>query len=116
MHRLSPRALTRSTIRHSPWLRAPPYHGNLAGAGVSWGHEGGAAKKQAKDYWRKNMATFRDAKFPDLKHVALKLDLFPERSRYHSSGKFDLTGAVTARSMRFFSPPRALGKAVLDHG
>ena len=57
---------------------------------VSWGHEGGAAKKQAKDYWRKNLATYRDAKVPDLKHVDLHLDLFPERSRYHVTGTFDL--------------------------
>ena len=53
---------------------------------VGWGHEGGAAKKQEKDYWRKNLATYRDAKVPDLKHVELDLDLFPERSRYHVTG------------------------------
>ena len=44
------------------------------------------AKKQEKDYWRKNLATYRDARVPDLSHVALDLDLFPKTSRYHVSG------------------------------
>ena len=57
---------------------------------VGWGHEGGAAKKQEKDYWRKNLATYRDAKVPDLKHVELDLDLFPERAGITSRGTYDL--------------------------
>ena len=35
----------------------------------------------AKDYWRKNLATYRDAKLPDITHVELDLELFPESSR-----------------------------------
>ena len=73
-----------------PWMVLPLFAGIWLALEVSWGREGGAAKKQEKDYWRKNMATYRDARIPDLKHVELDLDLFPERSRYHVSGKYDL--------------------------
>ncbi len=90
IHRLAPRALFRSTLRLSPWLVVPLFAGAWLALEVSWGHDGGAAKKQEKDYWRKNMATYRDAKVPDLMHVVLDLDLFPERSGYHVSGKYDL--------------------------
>ena len=57
---------------------------------VSWGHEGGAAKKEAKDYWRKNLATYRDAKVPDIHHVTLDLDLFPEQTGISVRGKYML--------------------------
>jgi len=90
VHRLSPRALSRTLLRLAPWMVLPLFAGIWLALEVSWGHDGGAAKKQEKDYWRKNMATYLDAKVPDLKHVALDLDLYPERSRYHVSGKYDL--------------------------
>jgi ABC-2 type transport system permease protein len=90
VHRLGPRALFRSTVRLAPWLALPLFASIWLALEISWGYEGGAAKKQEKDYWRKNMATYRDARIPDLKHVALELDLHPERSRFHAKGTYDL--------------------------
>ena len=49
-----------------PWMVLPLVAGIWLALAVSWGHEGGAAKKQEKDYWRKNLATYRDAKVPDI--------------------------------------------------
>ena len=60
-----------------PWALFPLALGIWLALLVGWGYEGGAAKKQAKDYWRKNLATYRDAKVPDIQHVELDLDLFP---------------------------------------
>jgi ABC-2 type transport system permease protein len=93
IHRLSPRAVFFSTLRKAPWMVLPLVAGIWLALDVSWGYEGGAAKKQEKDYWRKNMATYRDAKIPDPTHVELSLDLFPERSGYHVTGKYDLINA-----------------------
>ena len=76
-----------------PWLVIPLFAGVWLALEVSWGREGGAAKKQEKDYWRKNLSTYKDAKVPDFKHVAVDLDLFPERSRYHVLGEYDLVNA-----------------------
>ena len=101
----------------SPGWCFPSFAGIWLALEVSWGHEGGAAKKQEKDYWRKNMATYRDAKVPDLKHVELDLDLFPERSRYHVAGKYDLINPSDQPLERDPADGRpALGEAGLDHG
>ena len=72
VHRLSPRALSLATLRKSPGWCSRSFAGIWLALAVSWGHEGGAAKKQEKDYWRKNMATYRDARIPDPKHVELE--------------------------------------------
>ena len=79
-----------ANLRKVPWMVLPLFAGIWLALEVSWGHEGGAAKKQGKDYWRKNMATYRDARIPDATHVELNLELYPDRSRYHVAGKYDL--------------------------
>jgi ABC-2 type transport system permease protein len=90
VHRLSPRALALASLRLVPWAIVPIFLAIWLALEVSWGYQGGAAKKQEKDYWRKNLATFLDAKVPDIKHVELDLELFPERGRYHIKGAYDL--------------------------
>ena len=62
-------ALARDACDCHPGSSSRSFAGIWLALDVGWGHEGGAAKKQEKDYWRKNLATYRDAKVPDLKHV-----------------------------------------------
>jgi ABC-2 type transport system permease protein len=90
LHRLSPRPLARASLWLLPWAALPLFFGIYLALEVGWGHDGGAAKKRAKDYWRKNVATYVDARVPDINHVALDLDLYPERSRYHVKGSYEL--------------------------
>ena len=90
IHRLRPASLFRTALVLLPWAVVPLVAGIWLALLVGWGHEGGAAKKQAKDYWRKNLATYRDAKVPDIQHVGLELDLFPDQYRYHARGKYML--------------------------
>jgi ABC-2 type transport system permease protein len=90
MHRLAAGALFREALRLAPWAAVPVVTAIWLGLAIGRGHEGGAAKKQEKDYWRKNLATYRDARIPDLKHVSLDLDLFPETGRYRASGMLEL--------------------------
>jgi hypothetical protein len=90
LHRLHPGSLLVTGLRLAPWAVFPLIAGTWLALEVSWGHEGGAAKRQAKDYWRKNLATYRDAQRPDITHVDLDLELFPETSRCHVSGAFEL--------------------------
>jgi hypothetical protein len=97
LRRLGPRALALEGLRKAPCIAVPLVAGIWLASEVNRGHDGGAAKKKEKDYWRKNMATYRDAKVPDLKHVALDLDLFPERGRYRVSGTYDLVNAGKER-------------------
>ena len=90
LRRLRPLSMFRSSLKLAPWVVIPLIALAWLALEVSWGRQGGAAKKQEKDYWRKNLATYRDAKVPDLSHVSLDLDLFPETSRYRVSGTFEL--------------------------
>jgi ABC-type transport system involved in multi-copper enzyme maturation permease subunit len=90
LHRLSPLPLFRSSLKLFPWVVIPLVALTWLALEVSWGREGGRAKKQEKDYWRKNLATYRDARVPDLSHVSLDLELFPETSRYRVTGTFEL--------------------------
>ena len=117
VHRLRPRAATSTALRLAPWAVVPLVAGIWLALEVGWGREGGAAKKQEKDYWRKNLATYRDARVPDLRRVTLHLDLFPERSGYHVRGTFDLVND-TDRPLReiLLTGGRALGEARMDDG
>jgi hypothetical protein len=90
IHRLRPRAIAGTALRLAPWAVVPLVAGTLLAVDVGRGREGGTAKKQEKDYWRKNLATYRDARIPSLRRVVLDLDLFPERSGYHARGSFEV--------------------------
>ncbi len=90
IHRLRPRALAATALGLAPWALVPLVAGTWLALEVGRGREGAAAKKYEKDYWRKNLATYRDARVPGLRRVELDLELFPERSRYRASGVFEL--------------------------
>jgi hypothetical protein len=90
LHRLRAPVLLRTALRFVLWAVLPLVAGTWLALEVSWGREGGAIQKEEKDYWRRNVATYRDAAVPDLRHVALHVDLFPERSGYHARGTYDL--------------------------
>jgi ABC-type transport system involved in multi-copper enzyme maturation permease subunit len=90
VHRLRVPSLARAGLALAPWAIVPAVAGIWLALDVERGREGGAAKKQEKDYWRKNLATYRDAPVPDLRHVDLHLDLFPERGGYHARGTYKL--------------------------
>ncbi len=90
MHRLRPQALLATGLRLAPWALLPFVAGTWLALEVGWGHEGAVARRQAKDYWRKNLNTYHDAAQPDLTHVDLDLELFPAASRYRVTGTYDL--------------------------
>jgi hypothetical protein len=94
VQRLGARPLSRSAMRLAAWALLPMVVGTWLGLEIARGREGAAAKKREKDYWRKNLATYRDARIPDLRHVTLHLDLFPEQSRYHARGTYDVVNTT----------------------
>ncbi|WP_165226755.1 ABC transporter permease/M1 family aminopeptidase [Aquisphaera insulae] len=91
IQRLRPRSILGTGLRLAGWGSLALVAGLWLALEVSWGYGGEAAKKQQKDYWRKNLATFHDAKVPDITHVDLDLELFPETGRFRASGTYDLT-------------------------
>lgn len=61
-----------------PYLVGPLVFGSLAWREVNAGPDGSRAKKQGKDYWKKNLATWHRAKLPWVKNVELDITLEPE--------------------------------------
>jgi ABC-type transport system involved in multi-copper enzyme maturation permease subunit len=96
IHRLRPGPLLEMALRLAPWAVIPLFTGTWLALEVSWGHEGGAAKRIAKDYWRKNLTTYGDVKLPDITHVDLDVELFPESGRFRVSGTYDLVNPADA--------------------
>ncbi len=57
---------------------------------VRAGFQGSIAEKYEKDYWRKNISTYRDAEIPGLKHVDLDLNIDPASSHLVVNGTFEM--------------------------
>ena len=90
VHRLRPATLGRGALWLLPWAVVPLAAGAVLWTRVDHGFEGAATKKLQKDYWRKNLATYRDWPLPDLTAVDLDVALDPARSRLEVSGTYDL--------------------------
>jgi ABC-type transport system involved in multi-copper enzyme maturation permease subunit len=88
LRRLEPVPLLKSALGLAPFLLAPLVLGAVLGMKVHRGFEGSAAKEKAKDYWRQNLASWKEAPLPDLTAVELKLDLEPRRSSFRTEGTY----------------------------
>ncbi len=80
--------LWRSARHAAPWLIAPLVLWIALARQVSQGPDGSRAEKMRKDYWKKNLATWRDAPFPWLKDVDVDLAIDPAARRYRVSGSY----------------------------
>jgi ABC-type transport system involved in multi-copper enzyme maturation permease subunit len=96
MHRLAPRALMRSAVRILPYAAVPAISCVALAFLVSRGTEGGAAEKDAKNYWAKNLKTWLDAPVPDIARVDVAVTVDPERHRLSSEGSMTLVNALDA--------------------
>src|SRR5262249_49735484 len=77
--RLRPLALFKTGLRLSPFAVVPLTAGILLWSDVYRGFQGDASKKQQKDYWKHNLATWKDAALPALTAVDIDLELEPAR-------------------------------------
>jgi len=84
----SGRGLLRTVRNAAPWLAVPVVTASLLLRLVAAGPDGGAAEQLGKDYWKKNLATWRDAPFPWLKEADIDLTLEPEERRYSVRGSY----------------------------
>jgi ABC-type transport system involved in multi-copper enzyme maturation permease subunit len=90
LHRFRLRPLLISTLKLLPFALVPLIAGSVLWARVDYGFEGEAAKKMQKDYWRKNIATYKDWPLPDISNVDVAVDLDPARSFIRVQGSYDL--------------------------
>ena len=102
LHRLRPAALGSGALSLAPWAAAPVILGLTLHLAVATGTEGKAAEKDQKDYWKQNLATWRDAENPSLTAVEVDLELAPEDHWLHSRGTYKLVN-TTEKPMRSFA-------------
>jgi len=94
MHRLSPQSLAVSTAKLLPWAAVPLVLMVVLVFQVYAGLEGGASKKQMKDYWAKNLKTWLDAPLPDINRFDLAVKLDPAKHAISSQGSFTLVNGL----------------------
>jgi hypothetical protein len=82
--------LLKSALRILPVALIPIVAGAMLWARVDRGFQGAGSKKLEKDYWRKNLATYKDWPVPDITAVDVAVDLEPARGRLKVSGWYDL--------------------------
>jgi ABC-type transport system involved in multi-copper enzyme maturation permease subunit len=90
MQRLTPLAVLKSAFALLPYAAVPLVVGIALYAQVYQGYEGETAKKRQKDYWRKNLATWKDAVLPALTAVEINLELEPARHWFRVQGTYEL--------------------------
>jgi len=94
MHRLAPGKLAVSTAKLLPWAAVPLVLLVVLVFQVYAGLEGGAAKKQLKDYWAKNLKTWLDAPLPDIGRLDVAVKLDPAKHWISSQGSFTLVNGL----------------------
>ena len=90
VQRLSPRELARAAVALAPVALLPLACGVALAYMVQGGREGAAARKSDRDYWTKNVLTWRDAPSPQLKAADIDLTVEPDRGWLHSKGEYTL--------------------------
>ncbi len=88
--RLRPRPLVGALIRLAPAAVAPLALGGVLWFGVLHGSGGEAAERDHKNYWKQNLATWRDAPQPSLAALEADVRLEPASSELSSRGSFEL--------------------------
>lgn len=88
LHRLRPKALRATAGFLAPWAALPLILGITLYLSVANGTGGKAAEKEQKDYWKQNLATWKDFRNPALTAVEVDLDLEPDERRLESRGTY----------------------------
>lgn len=88
--RFQPRQILRGAGSLLPYAVAPIFCALVLHHQVAAGFQGEARENAAKDYWRKNIATWKDAPTPAIRDVTLDLELEPSRRWFHAKGAYVL--------------------------
>jgi ABC-type transport system involved in multi-copper enzyme maturation permease subunit len=93
--RLRPWPLFKGALRMLPYAAAPLTLGIILYVAVDEGFQGEASKKRQKDYWRHNIATWRDTPLPAVTAVDLDVELEPAKRWFRVKGTYDLKNHLT---------------------
>jgi ABC-2 type transport system permease protein len=88
VHALRPRALGGTALALLPFAIVPLVCGVALTYMVHGGREGAVARKLHRDYWKKNVETWKGSKSPSLAAADLELEFDPGRSWLRSKGEY----------------------------
>jgi ABC-2 type transport system permease protein len=86
INRMKPGSVLKSALPILPFLLVPLCIGIVLFHEVRAGHQGSVQKKIEKDYWRHNLATWKDVDLPDIAHVEIDAELFPRDRQFTMDG------------------------------
>jgi ABC-2 type transport system permease protein len=101
VHRLSGPAILSGSARMVPYAVVPAAALVALLLQVDSGFQGRTVEKLKEDYWRQNLATWKDAPTPDMRHVAIDLDLEPARRGFRVDGSYALVNREERALARF---------------
>lgn len=90
VHRTRGAVLLRGGVRLLPYAALPAAGVVALVVLVHGGFQSKAQEKLAKDYWKQNLATWKDAPLPGIRRADVRLDLSPERRSFRTEGTFVL--------------------------
>jgi ABC-type transport system involved in multi-copper enzyme maturation permease subunit len=99
--RLQPAVLRREILRFAPFAVVPAVAGVALWIAVDAGYQGKAIEKKERDYWKQNLATWKDAPQPAIADVDLDLKIEPERRWIANRGSYELVNDRDAPLPRF---------------
>jgi ABC-type transport system involved in multi-copper enzyme maturation permease subunit len=99
--RLYPLPLLKAGLYLLPFVAVPLTAGILLWSCVYAGYEGAAAKKQQKDYWRANLATWKDEPQPAVRAIDVDVQLEPDRRWFKVQGSYEMVNTRPKPLSRF---------------
>ena len=101
IHRLQPAPLWRRALRLAPFAAVPLLAAAALQISVDDGFQGKAIEKKQRDYWKQNLATWKDAPQPAITDVDLDLKIDPARRWLSDRGGYELLNDREAALERF---------------
>jgi ABC-2 type transport system permease protein len=101
IRRLQPAVLWRELLRFAPFTVVPLVAGVTLWIAVDAGYQGKAMEKKERDYWKQNLATWKDAPEPAIADVDLDLKIEPARRWIANHGSYELVNDREAPLQRF---------------
>ncbi|HEX6861601.1 MAG TPA: ABC transporter permease subunit, partial [Thermoanaerobaculia bacterium] len=101
LHRLQGAQAARTLLRLAPFAIVPLVLGTVLWLALLDGFQGANREKKARDYWKQNLATWKDAPQPSLAAVDLDLKVEPERRGFHSRGTYEMVNDRNVPLSRF---------------
>lgn len=80
----------RPALKVAPFFLIPLVSGAFLASQVRNGPGGEAFEKMTKDYWRKNLATWREVETAAIRHVDLDVRLEPEDRSFETRGTYEM--------------------------